>query len=95
MSDKGTVFNGNVTDIISRLAAQHKKYDIIFMDPPYSKNFIVETLKVLAKNDIIKKNGIIVAEHDTADNIPKEIGVVKLAESRKYGDTVLAFYKLF
>lgn len=93
MQDRGTVIKGNAADIISRLAAQHKMYDIIFMDPPYNKNFIVETLNILAKNDIIKGNGIIIAEHSIKDDVPEIVGNLRLISSRRYKDTVLSFYK--
>lgn len=93
MQDKGTVINGNVQFIISKLAAQNNMYDIIFMDPPYKKNFIVETLNILAKNDIIKKNGIVIAEHCIWDSVPEESGKLRLISSRRYGETVLSFYK--
>lgn len=93
MQDKGIVYHGSVQSIISKLAAQNKMYDIIFMDPPYKKNFIVETLNILANNDIIKKNGILIAEHSILDVVPEDSGKLRLVSSRRYRETVLSFYK--
>lgn len=77
---------------LRRLAAEGKKFDILFLDPPYNKNFIQETFKSPAINDIIRDNGWIVAEHDIADALPEQAGKLKRVSSRRYGDSVLSFY---
>jgi len=94
LSDRAEVYTADINDAIFRLAKRNRKFDIIFMDPPYGKNFIDETLKNILKNDIINRNGIIVAEHDFKDNVPPEIGKLVLYMSRRYGDTVLSFYSV-
>ena len=92
MQDKGTVFNGSVQNIICKLAAQNKMYDIIFMDPPYNKNLVQETLKIIEENDIINENGIIVAERSVKDDIGINLEKLKLFREQRYGDTVLSFF---
>jgi 16S rRNA G966 N2-methylase RsmD len=62
------------------------------MDPPYSKNFVEETLNYLANSDIIIDNGLIIAEHDVKDKVPELVGEIKLFRSQKYGNTMLSFY---
>ena len=67
-------------------------FDIIFIDPPYKKNLIEKTMDNLLKNDIINKNGLIIAEHHIDDVLPENIGNLILIDKRKYGDTCLSFY---
>lgn len=93
LADRATVITGEAVNVLDRLKVQNKKFDIIFLDPPYNKNLIQETLKIIDKNDIISDNGIVIAEKDIADIIPEEQGTLKLIRNQKYGDTVLAFYK--
>jgi len=92
LKDKATVIAGDVAGSIKKLHDQSKKFDIIFMDPPYNKNLVDDTINILTKNDIMKADGIIVAEMDIDDKVSERYGPFKLTRSRKYGDTVLAFY---
>lgn len=91
--DRAHIMAENVEISIKKLSNRGEKFDIIFMDPPYNKNYICQTLDILQNNDIIKMNGIIVAERDLKDNIPNEMGCIKLYRNQRYGDTVLSFFK--
>lgn len=93
LADKAKVFQIEAGNAVSKLSSEGRKFDIVFLDPPYSKNLIYETLNIIIKNDIIKSDSIIVAERDKDDDIPEELGPLKLVRNQKYGDTVLSFYK--
>ncbi len=92
LDGKAEINLNSVQEIIPRLAEKGRKFDIIFMDPPYRKNLIKETLTILSNNDIMNENCIIIAEHDKDDEVPDEIGKIKLKSSRKYKDTKLSIY---
>ena len=66
------------------------KYDIIFVDPPYSKG--IEILVLEKARDILAKNGIIIVETDQGDIPPDEINELVKYDSRKYGRTIISFY---
>lgn len=70
-----------------------KKFDIIFIDPPYKKNYLVQTLKLLCFYSLIAQNGIIVVEysHLNPRAIPSEYIVLK---EKRYGDTLVSFLAL-
>jgi 16S rRNA (guanine966-N2)-methyltransferase len=90
--DRAKVLTADVTAGLISTLNEMGKFDIIFLDPPYNKNLIQETLNFVIKSDIIKKNGIIVAERDVDDVLPEEVGNFKLIRNQKYGDTILSFY---
>lgn len=92
LADRGAVMQGEVASAIKRLSEDKEVFDIIFLDPPYNKNFIQETLNLIINNGIINKNSIIIAERDFADKIPEKVGCLKLVRNQKYGDTILSFY---
>lgn len=91
--DKAAVMTGEVDYSIKRLSENKRKFDIIFMDPPYNKNLILGTLNSIISSDIIRDDGIIVCERDIDDEVPDEIDKLKLIRNQKYGDTFLSFYK--
>ncbi len=80
--------------VLEKLAMMKKKFDLIFMDPPYRENLIEQTLNCIVKNDIIKDGGIIIAERDVNDVVPESVGNLKLERNQKYGNTILSFFKL-
>jgi 16S rRNA (guanine966-N2)-methyltransferase len=93
LADKAEVFTQDAIALLNRLAREGRKFHIIFLDPPYSKNLLTEAVNTIAKNDILYDDGIIAAERNLADEIPETVGNLKLVRNQKYGDTVLSFYK--
>lgn len=93
LSDRAAVFTADAEAALARLKAEGRKFDLIFIDPPYSKNLAAKALKIIGENGIIKDNGLIVAEHSSNDALPETTGEIQLVRSQRYGDTVLSFYK--
>jgi 16S rRNA G966 N2-methylase RsmD len=83
-----------VAAAINRLHTESKLFNLIFMDPPYSRDFIPQTLEILASAEILHENGIIVAERDKKDEIPEQAGPYILYRNQKYGDTIISFYRI-
>ena len=80
---------------IKFLAREGRKFDLVFLDPPYNnKNIIQETLNLLEKNDIIETGGIIVVEHRKTGSLPERCGTLKVVDIRKYGDTMITIYNM-
>jgi len=46
-----------------------QKYDIIFLDPPYDKNLVNPTLQAIYDNDLLNKDGVIIAERSRRERI--------------------------
>jgi len=65
-------------------------YDIIFMDPPYDRGYVKETMKILGINRIYDAHSLIVIEHSK-----REVPLVSQHEgwhhidTKGYGDTVV------
>ncbi|MFH0763132.1 MAG: 16S rRNA (guanine(966)-N(2))-methyltransferase RsmD [Candidatus Omnitrophota bacterium] len=80
----------------SALAALHKeerKFDIIFLDPPYYKGMSKKILQALGHYDILNQYGLIVVQHFKKDVLPEASGGLTLFRQNRYGDTVLSFYR--
>ena len=84
--------------IIKRSIRKVKKidgqFDLIFMDPPYQMDLIIEkTLKKILDFKIIKKETVIVIEYAKKKKIviPKDFKIIK---KKDYGNSSLALIKL-
>ena len=78
---------------IIALHKESRKFDIIFLDPPYYKDMAKKTLQTLSAYDILAPNGLVVVQHFKKDNLPKTLGVFVLFKQNIYGDSMLTFYR--
>ncbi|NLX77858.1 MAG: 16S rRNA (guanine(966)-N(2))-methyltransferase RsmD [Clostridiaceae bacterium] len=89
--EKGTVYCRKVSAFLRENCKNGVRFDIVFMDPPYSNNFIQETLQLLMENDIINDKGIVVVEHHKNEDVPDSLGNLKKVRVKNYGDTRVSF----
>ena len=89
------VARGRVEDTLPRLARDGETFDLVFLDPPYNKGLAGEILARLGAGPLLRPGARVVAEHE-ADLSPPEIleGGLTRDDSRRYGDTVLTFYRV-
>ncbi|MBQ9267861.1 MAG: 16S rRNA (guanine(966)-N(2))-methyltransferase RsmD [Clostridia bacterium] len=84
------VLQGDYLAILDRLKS--KKFDIIFIDPPYHKGMGVAAIDKISQLGLLNADGVIVYETDTDEDAPEEIGSYKRYDYRKYGRNRLNFY---
>ncbi len=91
MEQKVELYNTDFKDCIKKL--EKEKFDIIYIDPPYETEFILQSLKLIIEKNIIKENGIIILETDDEPRILKEIEEVNVTiiDKRKYGRANIIF----
>jgi 16S rRNA (guanine966-N2)-methyltransferase len=75
------------------LRKTHERFDIVFLDPPYSLQPEIP-LALVSDSEVLNPDAIVVAEHFKRQPSPKQAGRLTLYREAQYGDTVLAFYKL-
>jgi len=90
--DKGVVYCRKVSSFLKEFGRKDIKFDIVFMDPPYSHNFIQETLQLLMENDIINDKGIVICEHHKNETVQDSYGSLKKVRTKDYGDTRVSFF---
>ena len=88
-----TALNMDSYEALRSLAKKEKKFDIIFIDPPYCREMIPEAMKIVKENDMLVKDGIIVTKIDTIEEIYNGYEDIKLTRSKKYGNTTVCFYQ--
>ena len=81
---KDNIFNKNFLHNFS------KKFDIIFLDPPYKIKNLNEILNKIYKSKLLNKNGIIILHRHKKeeDNFPPNF---KIVEKKKYGISKIIF----
>jgi 16S rRNA (guanine966-N2)-methyltransferase len=80
-------------EALRMLSKKGKKFDIIFIDPPYCKEMIPEAMKIVKENDMLNSGGIVVSKIDTIEEVYEGYKDLKLTKSKKYGNTTVCFYQ--
>lgn len=94
VENESTVLKEDFKSAIKTLNLKNKTFDIIFLDPPYYENLFEICLDEISKNNLLKKDGIIVVEHDTKEILSEKINNLEKFRDKKYGNTTLSFYKI-
>jgi len=84
-----SVFQEDSLNFIKKVG---KKYDLIFLDPPYQTDLAIQALNLL--HTVLQDDGIIVVETSKLIEIPEQVGKFCTYRQSVYGDTRIWFYKL-
>ena len=88
---KSVVMNVDFAQAIRSLSA--RRFDIVFLDPPYRSGLMEKALRELSSAGILNDGAMVIAEHD-AHIAPVDTGALVLYDRRIYRDTALSFYRL-
>jgi len=70
----------------------NRKFDLVFIDPPYGKALIPPLLKELSENDVLKPSAIVVSKSSNRDKLHATYGDLAMVNSKYYGQTNISIY---
>jgi 16S rRNA (guanine966-N2)-methyltransferase len=71
-----------------------KSFDLIYVAPPQYKGIWIEAMKHIAERpNLISENGIVIVQIDPKEYEELSLSLLRETEQRKYGSTVLVFYR--
>lgn len=93
LENKTKLVNKDYIDFIHNL--QNEQFDIIYLDPPYKTEFIINSIQELLRSNCIQEDTLIIAETDEVVKIENEITKiqVEVIDRRKYGRAHIIFLK--
>ena len=71
----------------------HQKFGIIFLDPPYSEDFLEKSLNFITEIDILQSGGIIVTERPLGKALSGDFPGYSRSKDYKYGKVILTFFR--
>lgn len=71
------------------LKTTEKKFDIIFLDPPYKENQLDKALKIIEERELLNDKGIVVCEYEIGN--PKTN--LKLIKEKSYGPKKIKIFE--
>ena len=89
--ESANIINADYVTALTSFANKNLQFNVIFLDPPYKTDFAQKALEIIAKNNLLAENGVIVFEHDKENlniNIPEGLLIY---DQKKYGITYLTY----
>jgi 16S rRNA (guanine966-N2)-methyltransferase len=91
--DAGVVLRRDLRKGIRRIQPVVKGvFDLVFIDPPYGKDFISLILSELSTTAILSDKSRVVAESSKSEKLPFFVGMLEMIDGRSYGYTKVSFY---
>lgn len=85
VEDSVTIIQGSYDQILLRLS--NKKFDLVFIDPPFRMKVIDEIITFLIENNMINDGGYIMAEYPKEDIIQKHYEGFRIKLCRRYASS--------
>lgn len=73
---------------LKRLRGRH--FSIIFLDPPYAKDYVERTITLIIENSLLEPHGVVVIEHAPEERftLPEKY---EIFQHKSYGDTAVTY----
>jgi 16S rRNA (guanine966-N2)-methyltransferase len=85
------IITGDIRTVIKNLYKKGLKFNIIFADPPFDKDFGSVITGLLEENPLLKEGGMLILRVRDKERI--EFSDKMKVETRKYGDSAVYFIK--
>lgn len=95
LEENSNIINKDFVQALKYLAKENKKFDIIFLDPPYKSDFSEKAIDEIISLNLLSKDGIIILETDDK-NKKEEIlrkNDIEIFSEREYGNVLLIFIR--
>ena len=80
-------------DYMEYLNRTKRRFDLIFLDPPYREKFLENALKRISEIDILKSGAIIVCERPAEKLLPDQYPRFRRVRDYRYGSTGITVYR--
>jgi 16S rRNA (guanine966-N2)-methyltransferase len=91
--DAGEVIEAAALDAIDLFGRRGRRFDVIFLDPPYAEGLVPPTLEALADGRILADDPVVIAAMHRTEATSSAHGVLRLVDQRRYGDNRVFFYR--
>ncbi|MGH7871270.1 MAG: 16S rRNA (guanine(966)-N(2))-methyltransferase RsmD [Candidatus Binatia bacterium] len=88
-----TLWVAPVARTLRALAKRSRKFDLIFLDPPYDKGLVGSSLEIIGRGRLLNAEGTVIAEHSAREVVSTCYDSLVLNDQRHYGDTRLSFFQ--
>ena len=93
LTAQADVYRADARRALVELGRRGVRFDVLFLDPPYTQQRIAEDLAEAAARGIVKDGAVAAAEHHRSVELPARIGRFVKVKTSLYGDTALSVFR--
>lgn len=90
--EESLVIRGDAKRAIEQLKEGQKKFDLVFLDPPYAQTKLYDLAELLIQMDLVADGAILVVEHEKSVQVEENIPSAELYRTEKYGSLCVSFF---
>lgn len=87
------VMGGDALAALRRLGEAGRRFDIIFIDPPYRAGLYQRTIEAVSEHGLLDVDGVLIAEHHRKGVLPESAGRLERYRAICHGESCLSFYR--
>ncbi|XIF19669.1 MAG: 16S rRNA (guanine(966)-N(2))-methyltransferase RsmD [Acetilactobacillus jinshanensis] len=91
--DDFDIYKMSANAALHKLSKDNKKFDLVYLDPPYRLQKMVKDLNKLAALNLLNPRALVICETDTRANLSNNVNQYNLVKQRKYGITLISIYR--
>ena len=85
------IYHGSYQQVLEKL--KNKKFDVVFLDPPFRMKVIDELMEFLIKNDMVEVGGYVMAEYPMEDIVNKSYEGYRVKLCRRYSSSEILIFE--
>lgn len=93
LRDRAELLRRDARAAVADLAQRQRKFDLIFVDPPYGQDLVPASLELIARHGLLAEDGWMICEHHRRDPVPESAGGLTKFRELVFGETVLSLYR--
>lgn len=88
--ERAVIYFGSYEKVLNKI---YEPVDIFFLDPPYREGLYEDCFSRIRELELLAEDGMIIAEHSTADAFPDQLAGFTKVKERKYGSMTITIYR--
>lgn len=93
LDEEITIVESDYTDFLLKIGKMKRKFDIIFVDPPYAGEMVANVLNEIDESSILNERGYVILETDRECDTPDETEKLMKTKERLYSKSKVSVYR--
>lgn len=99
LKERAELLRRDARAAVTDLGQRGRRYDLIFLDPPYGQDLVPAALEGIAREGLLAPEGWVICEHHWRDPVPEVVPMPEAAGSLTrfreliFGETVVSLYR--
>lgn len=94
LADRAELLRRDARAAVADLGNRGRRFDLIFVDPPYGQDLIPPVLEGIAQYGLLEPGGWVMAEHHKKDPVPSALaGGLERFRELLFGETQISLYR--